>query len=87
MRKIVWVLPLIGSVLAILVAVGTVLMAGSAPKEAAGFAMACALAIIPYVIARSIAELAHNQSLEKNVSTLTRIVAEATGKIKPGDKA
>lgn len=80
MIKIVWVLPLIGSVLASLVAVATALLADSAPKEAAGFAMACALAIIPYVIARSIAELANNQSLEKNVSTLTRIVAETTSK-------
>lgn len=81
MKKIVWILPLLGSLLGGLVGVATALMADSSPKEAAGFALACALALIPYVLARSIGELTDNESLAKNMATLTRMVAESQGKL------
>ena len=48
-----YVFSLLGSIVGLLVIVVTLLVADSAPKEAAGYAMACALAVVPYVMARS----------------------------------
>ncbi len=48
-----YVFSLLGSIAGLLVIIGTLLVADSAPKEAAGYAMACALAVVPYVMARS----------------------------------
>jgi hypothetical protein len=44
---------LLGSIVGLLVIAATMLLADSAPKEAAGYAMACAFAVVPYVMARS----------------------------------
>ena len=48
-----YVFSLLGSLAGLLAIIGTLLLADSAPKEAAGYAMACALAVVPYVMARS----------------------------------
>ncbi len=52
--RFVFVLPLIGAIIAVLITLGTLVMTNSAPQEAAGYAMACAFAVVPYVLARSI---------------------------------
>lgn len=52
--RFVFVLPLIGAIIAVLITLGTLVMTNSAPQEAAGYAMACAFAVVPYVLARSL---------------------------------
>lgn len=54
MRTLVYLMPLLGSIAASIVFLLTIARAESAPQEAAGFAMACALAVVPYVFARAI---------------------------------
>lgn len=49
----VWILTLIGTLASAFVIVATMAGAHSAPQEAAGYAMACALSIVPYVFARA----------------------------------
>lgn len=51
--KVVFIFPIIGALLGSLVFIFTMAAAGSAPQEAAGYAMAMALAVIPYVLARA----------------------------------
>ena len=46
--------PLLGALLGGLQVINTSLSAESAPQQAAGMAMACAYAVVPYVFARSI---------------------------------
>lgn len=52
--KYLWVFPLFGSIAAALAILITFATGASAPQEAAGFALACALAIVPYVFVRAI---------------------------------
>lgn len=54
MRLFIYAMPFLGSLAATLALIITFAGSRSAPQEAAGFAMACALAIVPYVFARSI---------------------------------
>jgi hypothetical protein len=42
------------AVFALLALLSTLMTAKSAPQEAAGFALACALALVPYVLARAV---------------------------------
>lgn len=50
---ILWVITLLSSLLAGFVIVVTTAAGRSAPQEAAGYALACALAIVPYVFTRA----------------------------------
>lgn len=52
--KALWLLPIIGAILGSLTFLATMASASSAPQEAAGNAMAIALAVIPYVLVRGI---------------------------------
>ena len=52
-----WLLPIIGAILAVLTVLLTLVSSKGAPQEAAGFSLACALAIIPYVFAKAAQEL------------------------------
>lgn len=52
--RIVFLLPLIGAIIGAPIVMLTIASGGSAPQEAAGYAMACAFAVVPYVLARSI---------------------------------
>jgi hypothetical protein len=54
MRTFFWILTVLGSLMAAGVLVITVLLATGAPQQAAGAAIACAVAIIPYVLARAV---------------------------------
>lgn len=70
MRSFIYLMPLLGSIAGTLTLLVTWLGAKTAPQEAAGFAMACALAVVPYVFARAI-DLARdeNDSHQKRQST------------------
>ena len=54
MLKFSWIVTLICTVIAALIAFGTMFNAKSAPQEAAGFAMALAFVVIPYVFTRAV---------------------------------
>lgn len=55
--RLVFVLPLIGAIIGSLIILLTMAASGSAPQEAAGYAMAAAFAVVPYVFAKAIAGL------------------------------
>jgi hypothetical protein len=52
--KALWLVPIIGALLGSLVFLLTLASATGAPQEAAGHAMAIALAVIPYVLVRAV---------------------------------
>ena len=75
MNRILWVLPILGSIAGLVVAFMTFTSSTSAPQEAAGFAMACALAVVPYVLARSVMAMCdsgESGSLDRIASILER---------------
>ena len=55
--KMIWILPLIGSIIAGIVFGIGVLLSNGAPQECAVSAIALCLAILPYSFARSVSEL------------------------------
>jgi magnesium-transporting ATPase (P-type) len=57
MKKILWVLTIIGSVIGGLIVLGGVLGASGAPQEAAAAAIGVACAVIPYCLARAVSEI------------------------------
>ncbi|MDP3625035.1 MAG: hypothetical protein Q8S12_00445 [Hydrogenophaga sp.] len=54
MVRIIWFLPVIGALISSLIVLVTLSAGASAPQEAAGYAMACAFSVVPYVLAKSI---------------------------------
>lgn len=52
--KMIWILPLIGSIIGGLALAIGVLLANGAPQECAACAIALGLAVLPYCFARSI---------------------------------
>jgi hypothetical protein len=65
MRWFLYLLSFLGGLCGILAMLITVVSAGSAPQEAAGFAGSCALALGPYVMARAY-DLMHNAEAVEN---------------------
>lgn len=59
--KVFWLLPILGAVLGSLVFLLTLGAARGAPQEAAGYAMAMAIAVIPYVLTRAIQFMTDSQ--------------------------
>jgi hypothetical protein len=57
MKVFFWIITILACIVAGFLFVVTVSQSNGAPQEAAGAAMACALAIIPYVFARAIEKL------------------------------
>lgn len=55
--RFVFFLPMIGAIIGAFIVMLTLAASGSAPQEAAGYAMACAFAVVPYVFARAIQSL------------------------------
>jgi hypothetical protein len=78
--RFVFVFPLIGAIIATLITLATIIMTNSAPQEAAGYAMACAFAVVPYVLARSI-HIMHEDSPGRLAERI--IEAIRTGPAKP----
>jgi hypothetical protein len=62
MRKIIWLLPLLGALAGGFIILATMGLSKGAPQEAAGYAMACAFAVVPYVLARSFAAMSDNDA-------------------------
>lgn len=52
--RLVWVLPILGTLGGAAVLALVLMGANGAPQEAAGAAIACAAAVIPYVLARAV---------------------------------
>lgn len=68
-----WVLALICTGFSALIVAFTLLASQGAPQEAAGFAMACAVSIIPYVFCRSLAAVVTKKpDLQPLVDALTK---------------
>jgi hypothetical protein len=57
--EVVWILPLLGSLIAGFEFLDTLTAATSAPQQAAGAAMAMCWAVLPYVFARAVEGLSH----------------------------
>jgi hypothetical protein len=57
MKEILWALTILGSLLGAFIAVTGVMNANGAPQEAAAAAMGVACAVIPYCLARAVAEI------------------------------
>jgi len=70
MRSFIYLMPLLGSIAGTLELLWTAIAATTAPQQAAGYAMACALAVVPYVFSRAI-DLARdeNESHQNRQST------------------
>lgn len=84
MTRFVYVMPLLGSIAGTLTIAATALLAGTAPQQAAGFALACALAVVPYVFARSIAALDDtSQSQQRRQTEALDKLARALAPDKP----
>jgi len=66
-----WLVTLLGACAGGISIITTALMATSAPQQAAGYACACALAVVPYVFTRA----AHMLQTESGAKETTRIVA------------
>lgn len=73
MKTTFWLLSLLGSLAAGVIIFLTMTMAKGAPQEAAGYAMACAFAVVPYVLARSIAAMSDNETLVEICRSLQAI--------------
>ena len=57
MKKFLWILVVIGSIIGALAAFIGVLFAKGAPQEAAAAAIGIALSVIPYCLARAVSEM------------------------------
>ena len=55
-----WALAIVGAIIGATTFIGTAMTADSAPKEAAGAAMALGFAVIPYCFARACSEISGN---------------------------
>jgi len=79
MRLLLWVICLISCAFAFFELFGALTETSSAPRQAAGAAMAIALAAIPYIVARSWSEFVHflecdKEKLIKKCSSCAEIV-------------
>jgi uncharacterized membrane protein len=85
LRTIVWLLPIGGVCLAGVVLVGGFASASGAPQEAVVAALACALAILPYCLSRSISEIIDTWHLRERTSNVSRTdVRESLPRIQIG---
>ena len=71
LSRIVWLLPILGALCGGAVGFFTLLAASGAAQQAAGYAMACALAVVPYVLARGLDEMS-DQRWKMDLSALAR---------------
>lgn len=73
MKYILWAFTLLGALLGGLVIIFTIAAAKGAPQEAAGYAMACALAVVPYVFTKAalaISAASRKESTDRIVQAL-----------------
>lgn len=79
MKTFFWIFPLLGSLIAGVVVFFTATLAKGAPQEAAGYAMACAFAVVPYVLARSVAAMIDDDA-SIQLKRLVRLLEQQQGK-------
>lgn len=60
MKIFFWMVTILACIIAGALFIFTITSSKGAPQEAAGAAMACAVAIIPYVFARAVEKLSNN---------------------------
>jgi hypothetical protein len=60
MKIFFWIVTILACIIAGSLFIFTITSSKGAPQEAAGAAMACAVAIIPYVFARAVEKLSNN---------------------------
>lgn len=65
MKKALWIITIIGSILGALTAFAGVAGANGAPQEAAAAAMGLAFAVIPYCLARAASEISNSSESQK----------------------
>lgn len=84
MRRIVYLLPLLGALAGAFALLLTMAGARSAPQEAAGFAMACAFAVVPYVLARAIDFMYSddNRQRQRQTDALEKMARTLTSELK-----
>jgi hypothetical protein len=70
MRSFIYAMPILGAIVGTLVLVWTTVASDTAPQQAAGYAMACALAVVPYVFARAIDLSRDENESHRNRQTL-----------------
>lgn len=75
-----WLVTLLCSVVAALAVAATTLSSASAPQQAAAYAGACALAIIPYVFSRA-AEMMTAKSATQNTDRVVAAIDHQTNKL------
>ena len=75
----VWVLTLICTLASGVVTLLTMAGANSAPQEAAGYAMACAISVVPYVFAKA-GESIINASKRDSTDRIVEAIVEARKK-------
>lgn len=73
-----WIIAILGSLAGGLTLFSTMLNATGAPQQAAGAAMACAFAVVPYVLARSIDGATNLDEAKKQTALLAQIVRNMT---------
>jgi hypothetical protein len=73
--KILWLLPILGALAGGLTIVSTISLATSAPQQAAGYAMACALAVVPYVLVRAVMEMV-DVEWQRNIKRIVHAIEE-----------
>lgn len=75
--RILWLLPVIGALIGGLVIVVTLGMSGGAPQQAAGFALACACSVVPYVLVRSVIAMT-DENWQRDIKRIAGAVEKRT---------
>lgn len=78
MGRALFIIPLIGSLLGALILVFALLSAKGAPQEASGAAVAIAVAVLPYVLCRSV-QLMAQETRNKATDRLIEAIGAARG--------
>ena len=84
MGRLLFLLPLIGSIIGGFVFLLAVIGANGAPQQAAGAAMALAFAVLPYVFCRSM-QLMGQESRDAATDRLVAAINSAAGPRSPGN--
>lgn len=77
--RFVWAITLLCGLLGGLIIFVTMIFAKGAPQEAAGYAMACAVTVVPYIFTRA-AQALSGLSLDENTSRIVEAIARANPK-------
>lgn len=85
MKAFCWVITIISCIIAGMVLLATFTSSNGAPQEAAGAAMAAAIAVIPYVFSRAVTELSESKAEEQNAAIIALLKKQGSSSIE--DKA